>query len=251
MNKILIRNGLIEKKINDYYEVINNKIYFKKNGTYYVEYLDDMNINIEFIVEDNTDILLVETSFNNNINVNNQYTIYGKIVVNKFYSNKNVYEKININLMRENAKIEYYFSNICLFEENYQININHLCKNTNSIISNKAVALNNSKINYEINSNVSKDMNGSVLDQATRIITFGECDAKVLPNMYIDLEDVIAKHGSVIGTIKDEMIFYLMSRGINYNEALKLIIKGYLLSHGMYDYDIRRKVLKTIDMYWR
>ena len=63
----------------------------------------------------------------------------------------------------------------------------------------------------------------------------GECDTKISPNMFIDLDDVIAKHGSAIGTFKDDQVFYLMSKGINYNDALKLLIKGLqlvlLISH--------------------
>jgi len=252
MNKILIRNGIIDNVNNDNYCVNNNKIIFKRSGVYYLEYYGNMDVNLSILVDGGIDILLIETSFDNNLNVNNHYIIKeGKIKVNKFYCNKYVVENIDIDLMNENSKIDYYFSNICLLEESYVININHMNKNTISNISNKSVALNNSKLNFVINSNVGIGMDESVLDQNTRIITFGECDAKILPNMFIDIDNVVAKHGSVIGTVKEDMIFYLMSRGIDYNEALKLIIKGYLFSNGNFDYDLRSKILKIINLYWR
>ena len=94
-------------------------------------------------------------------------------------------------------------------------------------------------------------MDDAILNQSTRVITFGDCFVKVMPNMFVDFDNVVAKHGSVIGTIKDELIFYLMSRGIGYDEAIKLIIKGYLLMNSSYSYDLRSRIVKKIEEYWR
>ena len=102
-----------------------------------------------------------------------------------------------------------------------------------------------------INSNVPKRSNGSVLEQNTRIVTMGDSDAKICPNMFIDLDDVSAKHGSVIGTFKDDDIFYLMSKGISYRDTLKLLIKGFLLSNSVENHEIRKKIIDIIDLYWR
>ena len=44
--------------------------------------------------------------------------------------------------------------------------------------------------------------------------------------MFISEEDVTAIHSSTIGSINEEDLFYLMSRGISYNDSVKLIIKG-------------------------
>ena len=78
-----------------------------------------------------------------------------------------------------------------------------------------------------------------------------ECDAKISPNMFIDIDDVEAKHGSIIGSFKEEEIFYLMSKGINYNDTLKLLIKGYLLSNIGGYFDLRQRIMEIINMYWR
>lgn len=252
MNKILVRDGIIQNISNDNYVIDNNKILFKRSGTYYLEYLNNMIVDLEIEVNNGINVLLIETSFDNELVINNYYKVKdGKLNVNKFYGNKFVNEQIKIDLMKENARIDYSFADICLREENYVITINHLNKNTVSNIINKAVAVNNSKLDFEINSNVVEGMDDAVLDQTTRVITFGECDVKVRPNMFVDFDNVIAKHGSVIGTIKDELIFYLMSRGICYDEAVKLIIKGYLLMNSNFSYDLRSKIVKKIEEYWR
>ena len=160
-------------------------------------------------------------------------------------------ETIDIDLCSSESKVDYKFANICRESENYVMNINHLVPCTESNINNKSVALPNSKLKFVVNSNVDKKAVKSVLNQNTRIVTMGECDTKISPNMFIDLDDVSAKHGSVIGTFKEDDIFYLMSKGISYNDTLKLLIKGYLLSNMLAGHEIRKKIIDIIDGYWR
>ena len=90
----------------------------------------------------------------------------------------------------------------------------------------------------------------SKLDQNTRIVTLGDSDAKVSPNMFIDCDDIEARHGSVVGTFKDELVFYLMSRGIEYNDCIKLLVKGFLFSNIDVNNKMRERILNVIDMYW-
>lgn len=252
MNKIIVNNDKINVYDNDNYSVNQNKIIFKKSGNYFLEYVDCHSLDLVFEVNSDISVSLSELSFDNKINCNNKYVVGDKafLIVNKFYNNIGVFENISVNLDGEGSRIDYNFSNICLGEEKYVIDINHNSKNTISNISNRSVSLNNSDLNFVINSHVPSEMIDSVLNQNTRIITFGDCNTKVSPNMFIDTDLVIANHGSVIGTIKEDVIFYLMSRGINYNDALKLVIKGYLFSNISADADIRSKIYKVMDTYW-
>ena len=68
--------------------------------------------------------------------------------------------------------------------------------------------------------------------------------------MYIDLNDVEARHGSVIGRFNDEEIFYLMSRGIDYNNSIKLLVRGYIFSNLVMDMDSMTKITNIINKYW-
>ena len=49
----------------------------------------------------------------------------------------------------------------------------------------------------------------------------------VVDRIYAD--DVKCSHGSASGSLDENSIFYLMSRGLNYKEAKKLLINGFLL----------------------
>ena len=247
MNKIIVsKNGIF---LNDN-KLKNNIINLIDNNDYTVEYIDDGNYEITFNINGN--IKINENSFDKNLNLNNKYIIEsGYLNIYKFYNNHTVNEIINIDLCTEKSKVDYHFSNICRENEHYIININHKCKNTISNIINKSIALKNSNLKFIINSNVYKESIKSILNQNTRIVTMDKCDTSISPNMFIDLNDVEAKHGSVIGSFNQDQIFYLMSKGINYNDTLKLLIKGYIFSNVDIDNDLRLKILEIINLYWR
>ena len=237
MNKILVGKD----KIN------NIKL---SDGEYILEYTSDGEYENNFIV--NGCVKLIICGFDRELNITNNYDIVkGSLDIVTFYNNLGNKEEDNINLCKKGTIVNYYFSNICRGIEGYTININHKDKNTKSNIINKSIAMLNSDIKFIINSSVLKDCNNSILDQTTRIVTMGECNASISPNMFIDLDDIEAKHGSIIGSFKEDDIFYLMSKGINYNDALKLLIKGYLLSDFLGDVELRFRIMDIIDTYWR
>ena len=76
--------------------------------------------------------------------------------------------------------------------------INHNGNETVSNINNRSIAMEGSKLDFVINSIVKKEYENSILNQNTRIVTLGESDAKISPNMFIDCDDIEARHGSVI-----------------------------------------------------
>lgn len=251
MNKIIVKNNIVNNYQDDTIKIEDNIIKIEKDSDYEIEYIDCDKVELIINII-NSRVNIMESSFDNTLEINNIYNINnGGIKINKFYTNEGVKEKIVVNLNKEKDYIYYNFSSITKGIEEYIMDINHNAKNTLSNISNKLVALKNSKINFTINSNVYKECNGSILEQNTRIVTMDKCDTKIQPNMFIDLDDVEARHGSVIGTFKDDQIFYLMSKGISYNDTLKLLIKGYLLGNVMVNFDVRKKIIDIIDLYWR
>ena len=246
MNKILIAKNKITS---DVVKISGNIITFDKDGEYILEYIESGNYKLELII--NAYVKLIEVSFDNELTIDNKYTVNNDLKVIKFYNNKKVVENIDIDLLKEGANIDYHFANICKEKERYTINVNHKCKKTSSNIINRSIAFKNSILKFIINSNVKKEAIESELDQNTRIVTMGECDAAISPNMFIPMDNVIAKHGSVIGSFKDDQVFYLMSKGINYNDTLKLLIKGYIFGNLDIDFENRKKIMDIIDMYWR
>ncbi|MFN4292649.1 MAG: Fe-S cluster assembly protein SufD [Thermoflexales bacterium] len=51
--------------------------------------------------------------------------------------------------------------------------------------------------------------------------------ADSIPGLEIEADDVRCTHGSTVGAIEDEPMFYLRSRGVPANEARRLIVEGF------------------------
>ena len=49
------------------------------------------------------------------------------------------------------------------------------------------------------------------------------------PELEIYADDVKCSHGSTSGNIDENSIFYLMSRGLNYQQSKELLINGFIL----------------------
>jgi Fe-S cluster assembly protein SufD len=64
-----------------------------------------------------------------------------------------------------------------------------------------------------------------ILDRSAR--------ADSIPTLEIDANDVRASHGSTIGKIDEEYIFYLMSRGIPRTTAVRMVVEGFF--HKVFD----------------
>ncbi len=108
--------------------------------------------------------------------------------------------------------------------------VNHLTKNTKSYQLIKSVLEDSSKAAYQgkifVNSNAQK-ANGYQLSKAILLNKDSEFNAK--PELEIYADDVKCSHGSASGSLNKDSIFYLMSRGLNYNQARELLINGFLL----------------------
>jgi len=108
--------------------------------------------------------------------------------------------------------------------------INHLTENTKSYQLIKSVLENNSKAVYQgkifVNPNAQKT-DGYQLSKAILLNKDAEFNAK--PELEIYADDVKCSHGSASGNLNENSIFYLMSRGLSYQQSRELLINGFLL----------------------
>jgi len=105
----------------------------------------------------------------------------------------------------------------------------HLAPDTTSKITSKSVSRANGRSTYRGLLRVRKG--------ATNVKATVRCDALLLddtsktdtyPYMEINQEDATVTHEATVGKIGDEQIFYLMSRGFSEDEALSLIVNGFM-----------------------
>jgi len=105
----------------------------------------------------------------------------------------------------------------------------HLAPDTTSKVTSKSVSRANGRSTYRGLLKVAKG--------ATNVKATVRCDALLLddtsktdtyPYMEINQEDATVTHEATVGKIGDEQIFYLMSRGFTEEEALSLIVNGFM-----------------------
>ena len=170
----------------------------------------------------------IKYSFNNI--VQNKNTISETFILS---SGSNFFKsEINCNLEGEHSSA--FVNGIFSLDKNkhheIRTTINHLTENTKSYQLIKSVLEDSSKAVYQgkiyVNS-VAQKTDGYQLSKAILLNKDSEFNAK--PELEIYADDVKCSHGSASGSLDEDSIFYLMSRGLNYNQARELLINGFLL----------------------
>ncbi len=164
--------------------------------------------------------------------------IYGSQGYNSSYQNfiltsglkLNKFE-IDMNLEKEKGNC-FILSGLCLGNEEHQeikTKINHLAPNCKSyqkiknVLESNGVGVYQGKIFVK---DVAQKTNAYQLSKALILNDLAEFNAK--PELEIYADDVKCSHGSTSGSIDEDAIHYLMTRGIELSKAKKLLINGFL-----------------------
>ena len=254
--KILVKEGYSFKKPLIIYNLTSNKISSK-----------NINIRLDFDLKSNSSLKIIDYSIDksekNFVNIVYNFNLSKDAILKNFKldkeENNNIkysYNNINLdtNSIAENfilslgssfikneincnlkGKYSSAFVNGILNldnNKNHEIrtSINHLNENTKSYQLIKSVLGENTKSAYQgkifVKSNAQKT-DGYQLSKAILLSDNAEFNAK--PELEIYADDVKCSHGSASGSLSQDSIFYIMSRGLNYKEAKELLINGFLL----------------------
>ena len=254
--KILVKENYSFNKPLIVYHISNNKIKFK-----------NINLRLEFELKQNSSLRLIDffndTSDKNFINIFYNFdlkkdSILKNYKIDKTQNNNIKYSFNNIN-QDENTVSENFIlssgSNFLKNEINCNLNgkyssafvngifslmnnqqheirttINHLTDNTKSYQLIKSVLGKESKAVYQgkifVNP-IAQKTDGYQLSKAILLDETSEFNAK--PELEIYADDVKCSHGSASGSLDENSIFYLMSRGLNYQQSKELLINGFML----------------------
>ncbi len=105
----------------------------------------------------------------------------------------------------------------------------HIGKNTSSEVKSKSIAKSGGEANYRSLLKIDKNATGAkayALCDSLMLDDLSRCDT--IPIIEVENDDVDIGHEAKIGRISDEMIYYLMQRGIDEAKATTMIIKGYV-----------------------
>ena len=275
--KILIKKNYSLKKPLIIYHSTNNKIKSKNvNLSLNFELEENSCLRLIDYFSDNTDKNFVNILYNFNLK---KYSILKNYKLDKFRNNNLKYSFNNIeqddnsisetfilsagsdyfkNEVNCNLNGEYssaFINGVFSLKENQQheirSTINHLVENTKSYQLIKSVLGKNSKSAYQgrifVDSKAQKT-DGYQLSKAILLDETSEFNAK--PELEIYADDVKCSHGSASGSLNENSIFYLMSRGLNYQQSKELLINGFLLDvvEKITDSEIRNLVKNIIGL---
>jgi len=254
--KILVKNGYQLVKPLIIYHTTNSEIWSK-----------NINLRLEFELDKNSSLRLIDlfndTSEKNFLNIFYNFDLKENAVLKNYkvdkFENKNIKYSFN-NIEQDRDSISETFilsagSNFFKNEINCNLNgkyssafvngifslnnnkhheirtiINHLTENTKSYQLIKSVLEDSSIAAYQgkifVNSEAQKT-DGYQLSKAILLNKDSEFNAK--PELEIYADDVKCSHGSASGSLNEDSIFYLMSRGLNYQQSRELLINGFLL----------------------
>ena len=277
VSKIVIKKNYCLKKPVVVYHITNELI----KST-------NINLKLEFELEQNSSLRLIDffshSLEKNFINVNYNFDLKKDAILKNFKidktQNKNIkYFFNNIN-QDENSISETFIlssgSNFLKNEINCNLNgkhssafvngvfslmnnkqheirttINHLIENTKSYQLIKSVLGKHSKSVYQgkifVNPKAQKT-DGYQLSKAILLDETSEFNAK--PELEIYADDVKCSHGSTSGSLDENSIFYLMSRGLSYQQSKELLIDGFLqeVIEKITDTEIKNLIINMIGL---
>ena len=254
--KILIKKGYSVKKPLIIYHLTNEKMKSKNinlrldfeleqnSSLKLIDFFNDITdtnfMNILYNFDIKKDSILknykIDKSFNKNIkysynNINQEKNSISETFI--FSASSDYFKnEINCNLKGEHSSA--FVNGIFSLKDNKQheirTSINHLVENTKSYQLIKSVLGKNSKAVYQGRiyvDSIAQKTDGYQLSKAILLDETSEFNAK--PELEIYADDVKCSHGSASGSLNENSIFYLMSRGLNYKESKELLINGFLL----------------------
>ena len=182
---------------------------------------------------------------NDNENKNYKYNIKEDSIIYHFSINSS--SDVEVNLVKDGVSVSYYYNNINYDDNKFKIRINHLCSNTHSEVFNHGVNVFDNKLMYYVDGVVPKSSSKCICNQDNQIINMSDGKSTICPNLLIDNYDVDSNHAAYIGKFKDEIMFYLMSRGISRVVAYRLLLNGFLLNSDSIEKDKIKVFLDEIE----
>ena len=243
--KSLVIYNFFTKDINNKILNSKNRILINENSELHVIEYTINESQFNFISNVHENIILKKNSKLKNLHLQNNKSngFFHKFVRNKLFENSDYsnlifssglkFNKLDIECdLVENECNCNIMSALFLNKDEHQeikTRINHLAPNCRSYQKVKKVLNSESKGIYQGKiyvKDIAQKTNAYQLSKALLINDNAEFNSK--PELEIYADDVKCTHGSTSGNIDEDSLYYLMSRGLNREDSIKLLIKGFL-----------------------
>lgn len=216
------------------------------NGILKVNSRNKSNVNIvlvNFLNDESINIEAIENIIEQDCNVH--YTIIdigAKTSISNYYSN----------MVGENGKNE--LKTVYLGTNNQIKDINYIAElfgeKTDINIDVQGALRNNSKKNFKGTIDFKRGCKKAVGNENEYCMLLSDDSKSIaLPMLLCSEEDVEGNHSTASGKVEQSELFYIMTRGIPYADAVKLIVKARFneIINRIVDEELRNRVLEKID----
>lgn len=122
---------------------------------------------------------------------------------------------------------------------------NHYAECENNV---QVIGFNKSITAIQLNGTIGKNTRGNAVYQNINASLFDEAKVIGEPNLIINSNDVKAGHSLKVGSISQDILFYLQSRGISHYYAIRLILESFFNEVFMnFDDQIKNKYADIIN----
>lgn len=215
--------------------VINdNSLYHINESCTLIFKCKEVNIEYDFINGEFN--VLIFNDANSNVSIKDQGHITNSIVkIN--YLELNNYDYVQNSNIEVNKNSQLFIVSTYLGIENKKIIFDLYNLGSDSLIeiTNNVICLDNADFSLDCIGTIKKGAKRSVCHQKSHCLTLDSPKkARVLPVLNIDENDVEASHSLSSGTLDEEVLFYMNSRGLDKKAALGLILRSYLMPNDNY-----------------
>ncbi len=243
--KVLVIYNIFTTNLNENILNIRNRIKVGKNSELHTFEIEINNSKKNFFNNTYDTIELEESAVFKNICIHNEKNsgFFHKFKKNKLLSSSKFssfifpsgpkFNKLDLEFDLEGKNSECYLQAASYVDQNdhheIKTRVNHLAPNCKSYQKVKKVLNSEGKGIFQgkiFVKDIAQKTDAYQLSKAILLSENSEFDSK--PELEIYADDVKCSHGSTSGSIDEDSIHYLMSRGLNRKEAIKLLVNGFL-----------------------
>jgi Fe-S cluster assembly protein SufD len=231
----------------DFYDIIKMNIEVKENTNLLIFYKEekDIKLDIQIVVKENVTFTLKEIKESLDSKIQEKYYLEenATLDIQKFYDTNSTKELNIAYLNGMNASITSSIKGIIKDNTKIDMLVYHNYPKTNSNLTNHFVTIKEGTIRLNVTTMIYNKMKNCIAHQNNHIVNQNQSASIIQPNLLIEENDIEASHSANISEFDQDILYYMYTRGIKKETAMKMLIEGFLKTDFI-------DIVSYIEKYW-
>ena len=213
------------------YKDLKDKLKIELSESDNVTVFADGDLDIEYRLKDGDYKLLIFNNADKDIVLRESGSIENaNVEIDLLELNRhNYHQESSIDVMK-GSSLTVHTTYLGINEKKIAYRLTNKERDSQITISNNVVCLQDADFVLDVIGRIEKGAKNSRCFQKSRCLTFeNPRQSRILPVLEIDENDVEASHSLSSGTIDQDVLFYMNSRGLSRKDALTLLLVSYLM----------------------